>query len=177
MVEIRFPYDVNRHYLSTHFRATELQCGGINDDCGCKKVVVVPRLLRSLETTREKLGLGVYGGIIINEGVRCLAYQRKLYKKINERRALKGLPPLKAPKVGYHVTGESVDTPSIVVPGEEDSQEEAEYLEMLRSCGWVGIGISKPVFDEETGSLVKRGWTHLDVRLGDAVIWRYGYGR
>lgn len=165
--KIKWPDDANNFLLSPHFKARELQCR-----C-CKKIIIIPRLLNALETTRER----VDHPILISNGCRCQRYQRAIYERINTNRKLLGFEPIKAPRVGYHITCEAIDTPSIVVPGERGSPEEVAFLEQLRRDGWVGIGIQRERRDEKTGEVIQVGFTHMDVRLAGSATWYYGPGR
>lgn len=165
MAVIKYPVDANKFILSQHFKARELEC-----HCGCKKLIIVPRLLVALEATRSRL----MRPLVVNNGVRCVMGQRLLYEQINLNRRLAGLRPLRIPKIGYHVTAEAIDTASIKPP--MDSDDDAEFIEELRGDGWKGIGIQREKYDSQ-GKLLQVGWVHLDVRLGDTGLWYYGVGR
>lgn len=162
---INWDRTINDFNLSAHLKAREIECR-----CGCRKVVVVPRMLTAFERTREN----VEHPIIISNGVRCPEYQVALYERININRRLHGLAPLPIPKVGYHVLGEGIDTPSLVCP--DDPMEEQEFIEQRRDEGWVGIGIQRERKDSD-GNVIQVGFTHLDVRRASFALWYYGVGR
>lgn len=164
---IRYPGDTNNFNISPHFSAREIECR-----C-CKKVLIVPRLFLALENTRARLGGDPF---IITSGVRCPSYQVGLYTSINAQRRLIGLALVRMPLVGFHVTGEAVDSSSVHVPGEIGSDEERTFVEELRDDGWRGIGIQKELRRSD-GQVVQRAFTHLDVREGALAVWYYTGGR
>lgn len=166
--QVRYPSDANNFNISPHFKAREIAC-----PC-CQKVIVIPRLFLALENTHDRL-IGD-GAFIVTSGVRCTTHQVAIYASINAQRRQMGYPPVRVPLVGFHVTGEAVDTISVCVPGQSGSDEEKAFIEQLRGDGWTGIGIQKEVKNRE-GVVIQRAWTHLDVRVGAPAIWYYSGGR
>lgn len=162
---IKFSEDTNRFILSPHFKAREFEC-----HCGCKKLVINPRLLAALERTRGR----IREPMIISSGVRCVEGQKAIYQQINRNRRLMGLKELRVPKVGYHVLGVAVDTESIIAP--EDELEQEQWINLLRLDGWIGIGIQHERLSNE-GKIIQVGFTHLDVRSNGHALWYYGGGR
>jgi hypothetical protein len=166
---VRYPSDANNFNISPHFKAREIAC-----PC-CQKVIIIPRLFLALENTSERLTPGDVP-FIITSGVRCTTHQVALYASINAQRREMGYPPVRVPLVGYHVTGEAVDTVSVCIPGLPGSDEEKDFIKELRNDGWVGVGIQKEVRNRE-GIVIQQAWAHLDVRNGAPAIWYYSGGR
>lgn len=165
---IRYPEDANNFNISPHFKAREIAC-----PC-CQKVIVIPRLFLALENTHDRL-IGDRA-FIVTSGVRCTTHQVAIYASINAQRRLMGYPPVRVPLVGFHVTGEAVDSTSVRVPGRSGSDEEKAFIIGLRNDGWVGIGIQKEVRNSND-VVIQQAWTHLDVRMGVPAIWYYSGGR
>jgi len=168
---IKFPEDTNRFILSPNFKAKEFEC-----KCGCRKLIINPRLLTALERTRGRLTekIGEEFPITISSGVRCVEGQKAIYQQINRNRRLMGLRELRMPKVGYHVLGVAIDTLSIIAP--EDEHKREQWIDALYSDGWKGIGIQHQRSNMEN-EVIQIGFTHLDVRMGALALWYYGGGR
>ena len=134
---------INNIKISEHFNLAEFQCPH------CNTVKIHPDLVHMLEQLRILLH---DHPIIIGSGYRCKAYNRILYKRINESRVANDLEPLPVAKRSMHTQGRAIDLANHFFT-EQD-------IEGLHDLGFMGIGLGK-------------GKTHLDIRPGNLVTWRY----
>lgn len=134
---------LNDFQLSKHFNLSEFGC----PHCGVVKLH--PDLIVVLEYLRHELH---DHPIIIESGYRCKQYNNILYKKINNERIARGLEPVPVPKRSMHTQGLAVDLANHFFT-ENDIDE-------LHRLGFNGIGLGTHK-------------THLDVREGPLVKWRY----
>ena len=134
---------LNSIQISSHFNLKEFECPH------CRTVKLEGELVTALEKLRKQLH---DHPIIISSGYRCKHHNRLVYKIINEDRIGRGLEPVPVPKRSMHTQGLAVDLANHFFTDTD--------VDVLHQLGFNGIGLGKER-------------THLDVRPGDLVKWRY----